>query len=669
MAYWQNGKLFLHGSTQSTVQTVAAVARWTGITPDKVVIISEYTGGGFGSKIPGAISMAIPALLSKKANAPVMMRITREDEHFIGRARPGILARVKLGMRKDGRITAIDMYAICDNGPYDAQGDGRSAGTTISLAYQPETMRWRGLTVLTNTPPKTSQRAPGGMQGIGLFEPMLSKAAKKLGLDQVEIRRINAPAGKAPFGPALPNGKQAYVTSAFVKEALDKGHELFQWEAKKAAYSGKKQGTRRAASASRSARTPAARSASTACSSSSRTAASRSSRASATTAPTRCSTCIARRRKCSASPWEQCDVVFGNTAKNLPWTCISAGSQTAHAMTRAAHAAATDAIKKLQEIAAKAHGGNPDAYKVAGGKVSGPGGSMTLAQAAQKAIELGGKFDGHELPEDINNFTKTSAKNLVGQGLMAVAKDAYPRDGQSQSYVVGFAEVEVDTETGVVKVVDYTAIADVGTVLNPRSLQGSAVRRLDARPRPRQDAALGLRPALRRRAGAALLSEQAADDSRRAVRLQRAKRSDLPDPETPTGVRGVGEPPVGAGLRRDHERDRRCGRRRDLPQVAGLARHHSGGARKRRTADARGAYGARLNRGLRIAGLRIADSIANPQLAIRTRDEEAYMAVIRDVMPVFELYQPASIDDAIKLLDKHGADAWCWPAASTAWTG
>src|SRR5882762_9351795 len=238
MAYWQNGKLFLHGSTQSTVQTVASVARWTGVTPDKVVIISEYTGGGFGSKIPGAVSMAIPALLSKKANAPVMMRITREDEHFI------ILARTKVGFRKDGKILAIDMYTICDNGPYDAQGDARSAGTTVSLAYQPETMRWRGLTVLTNTPPKISQRAPGGMQGVGIVEPIISKAAKKLGLDQVEVRKINAPSGHAPFGPALPNGKQAYVTSAFVREALDKGRELFKWEEKKAAYSGKKQGTK-----------------------------------------------------------------------------------------------------------------------------------------------------------------------------------------------------------------------------------------------------------------------------------------------------------------------------------------------------------------------------------------------------------------------------------------
>ena len=106
---------------------------------------------------------------------------------------------------------------------------------------------------------------------------------------------------------------------------------------------------------------------------------------------------------------------------------------------------------------------------------------MTFAQAAQKAIELGGKYDGHEVPEDINAFTKTSATALAGQGLMAVAKDAYPRDGQSQSYVVGFAEVEVDIETGSVKVLDYTGVADVGTVLNPRSLKGQIFGGVDAR--------------------------------------------------------------------------------------------------------------------------------------------------------------------------------------------
>ena len=76
------------------------------------------------------------------------------------------------------------------------------------------------------------------------------------------------------------------------------------------------------------------------------------------------------------------------------------------------------------------------------------------------------------MPEDINAFTKRRLAALAGQGLMGVANDNYPRDGQSQSYAVGFAEVEVDVETGHYQILDFAAVADVGTVINPRSLQG-----------------------------------------------------------------------------------------------------------------------------------------------------------------------------------------------------
>src|SRR5207244_12777714 len=124
---WKNTKRCMHGSAQSSGQSIAPGARCVGIPADQIVFISEDTGGGFGSKIPSSIFTAIPALLSKKANAPVMMRITREEEYFIGRARPGILERVKGGFRKDGRITALDMYASMDSGPYDAQGDANTA--------------------------------------------------------------------------------------------------------------------------------------------------------------------------------------------------------------------------------------------------------------------------------------------------------------------------------------------------------------------------------------------------------------------------------------------------------------------------------------------------------------------------------------------------------------
>ena len=202
--------------------------------PSNVVFISEYTGGGFGSKITGAISAIIPALLSKKTGAPVMMRISREEEHYIGRARPSLHGRMKVGFTKEGRITAIDMFVVMDNGPYDPQGDANQSGRIVSLMYQPPAMRWRGITVLTNTPPRVSQSQPGGLQGIALMEPILAKAARKLGVDQVAIRRINAPEGKAPIGPPGANGKRPYVTSAFIKEALDRGAEQFEWEKRKA---------------------------------------------------------------------------------------------------------------------------------------------------------------------------------------------------------------------------------------------------------------------------------------------------------------------------------------------------------------------------------------------------------------------------------------------------
>src|SRR3954452_10201150 len=230
MAYWQNGKLFLHGSTQSVARTIDPLAGWLGIDASNIVLISEYCGGGFGSKGAGAVSMVVPALLSKKAGAPVMMRVSREEEHYIGRARTGMVGRARAGFRKDGRIVALDLFIVEDNGAYGPMGDHRSAANAASLIWQPLAMRWRGVASITNTPPRSQQRSPGPMQANGIVEPVVTKAAKQLGLDAVAIRRINSPEGKAPYGPpAEGGGPRRYVTSAFVKQGLDRGAELFNW--------------------------------------------------------------------------------------------------------------------------------------------------------------------------------------------------------------------------------------------------------------------------------------------------------------------------------------------------------------------------------------------------------------------------------------------------------
>ena len=548
MAYWQNGRLYLHGSTQSHMRTAELIAPWMEIDPSQVVFISEYTGGGFGSKGLGATSMVIPALLARKANAPVMMRISREEEHYIGNARTNMHGRARVGFRADGRITALDLFVLQDNGARGARGDHRSAGTATSLVYQPEAMRWQAINVFTNTPTRMFQRSPGEMQGIGIVEQAITKAAQQLGIDQVEMRRINAPTGKAPLGPAGPDGQRRYVTSAFVPEALERGAELFNWN-ERLARSGQRRGTK-------------ARGIGVAVGTHSSGSVGHDGlltirpngrlyvQSGVGNLGTHSLFDLARvAAELLAVPWDKVEVAWGDTSRHVPYSCLSVGSQTTHAMTRANHAAAMDARRKLQEIAARDLGGAPEEYELGDERVfrrSDPGRGLGYAQAATRAIALGGRYDGHELPEDIHSFTLASAAALAGLGLMGVAKDAYPRDGATYSFVAGFAEVEVDLETGKTILIDYLGMADCGTVVNPRSLAGQ----IDG------GSCLGI--------GHALVQKWVYDPH---YGLPLAKRFHhnkpltildipdtlqsaavgLPDPETPVGARGVGEPPVGAG--------------------------------------------------------------------------------------------------------------------------
>jgi CO/xanthine dehydrogenase Mo-binding subunit len=172
---------------------------------------------------------------------------------------------------------------------------------------------------------------------------------------------------------------------------------------------------------------------------------------------------------------------------------------------------------------------------------------MSLAEEAQKANEIGGRYDGHELPPDINAYTRRSAAAMAGQGLMGVAKDTYPRDGTSKSFVAGFAEVEVDIETGRYQVLDMAAVLDCGTVLHPRSLGGQLFGGLMLG----FGHVIGQRFVYDQPFGVPLAKRFY--NSKPPTILDAPPRItwaalDLPDPETPVGARGMGESPVGAGF-------------------------------------------------------------------------------------------------------------------------
>jgi xanthine dehydrogenase molybdenum-binding subunit len=405
------------------------------------------------------------------------------------------------------------------------------------------------VSVATNTPPRVSQRAPGGLQAMAMLEPLMSKAARKLGIDQIEIRKINAPSTGSPFGVTDTKERpRQKVTGAFVREAFDRGAELFNWNERKKR-SGQRKGNKiRGVSAVAS----------------TFVAGSIGFDGLLVIKPdgkmyvhqgignlgTHSVMDTARvAAEVVGMPWEQCEVVWGSTAKNVPWSSVQAGSQTTHAHSRANHAAGMDARRKLQEIAAKDLGGTPDDYDTANARVfrkGNPGRGMTFAAAAKRAIELGGKYDGHEPPAQVNDMTKTSAKALAGQGLMGVAKDEYPRDGQTMSFVAGFAEVEVDVETGYCTILDYLAVADVGTVMHPHGLAGQL----------HGGAVQGFGHARSQKLvydthyGTSLAKRLHHNKPPTILDIPVAMQWDavgIPDPQTPVGAKGIGEAAIGAG--------------------------------------------------------------------------------------------------------------------------
>ena len=550
LAYWDGGKLYVYPSVQSTARSVGPMARYAGVEPSDVVVINEYTGGGFGSKISGYVQAQIPILLSKKIGKPVMMRVTRRDETSFGRARPGTQARIKLGMRADGRITAVDIHSIGDGGPYGGTGDHMNVGGIGSLCYQPLAMRQRGTGIYTNTPPRGAQRGPGGVQSMTMLQPIIQKAAKQLGLDQVEVHKLNAPAGQATFGAPNREGQQGNVSSAFAREAIDKGAELFNWR-ERIQRSGRRTG-------------PKVTGIGMAVSSYAAGASGvdglfvirpdgrmyiKSGIGNLGTGS------VFDMMRAAAEgmdmPWEKCEVAWGDTSRHLPWSCSQGGSSTTHAHTRANWAAVQDATQKMKEIAAGDLGGSPDDYVIGDERVSRRGNRSTglsFARVAQRAIDLGGKFDGHELPEDINGMTTASATALAGQGLMGVAKDNFEEGGRRMSFVAGFAEVEVDVETGEIKVIDYAAGADAGTIMHPKTFEGQifggAIQGFSV--------ALSQKWVYDRRWG--LLVAKRFYNNRPPGILDvpheqpmKWAAADLPDPFNPLGAKGIGEAAEGAG--------------------------------------------------------------------------------------------------------------------------
>lgn len=543
MAYWENGKCYVHGSAQSQSFWIPGLASLLGVEQKDVVLISENTGGGFGSKIGAYPIAGLPGYFSKKIGRPVQLRVTREQEYYMGSARVGFQGWIKMGFGEDGRATAADVFIVEDIGPNATGGDASSAGGAVSLVYDPEAMRFRGLPVLTNTTPRGAQRGPGQNQIAAVMAPIMDKAAAELGLDRVEIRRINA-----AHNDTIVYADRQPVTSAYMKEAIDQGAEMFDWENRKnqpkrngskvrglgigqgyhsAGANGFDGLVRITPDGKVHVHTGVGNLGTYSYASTARAA--------------------LEVLKCE---WDDCVIHRGNTEANLPWNSYQAGSVSIFTHTRTNYVAAMDALDKMKQIAADTMGGEPDEYDIDGQRVfriDNDAQGMSYGAIAARAVQLGGSYSGQSYPDDIHEVTQRSVQNLAGSGLIGVSKDNLKREGVIPGLAVAFVEIELDTETGRYDILDYVGIAECGTVVHPKGLaqqmKGGAVwgMGMAATERHVYDPQNGL--------PANVGYHQCGIPSYLDVPSEtRTGAVDIADPQNPFGARGIGEPAMGCSV-------------------------------------------------------------------------------------------------------------------------
>lgn len=183
---WKPGKMTVYASTQSVAGMRDEFAEYFDIPQSEVRVVSEFTGGGFGAKHSAGIYGPMAATLSKKTGRPVWLMLDRKEEHVSEGNRPNSIQYLKIGVKKDGKLTAIQQKSHGTAGIALGAGVGRIA----QVLYDCPNFSTEQYDVYTNGGPGAAWRAPGNVQGAFGVEQAIDELAEKLGMDPLAYRDI-----------------------------------------------------------------------------------------------------------------------------------------------------------------------------------------------------------------------------------------------------------------------------------------------------------------------------------------------------------------------------------------------------------------------------------------------------------------------------------------------
>ena len=406
---WQGDVLHVYISTQYIWGIRQAVADTLGLPEDKVRVVCEFMGGGFGSKNSPDEYTYIAAELAKRTGRPVRCALTRREEHTSAGNRNATIQRLRAGARSDGTIVALDGEFTNSVG---WSGWNASTEGPMRMLYDCENVRTVTYGAQLNTPPMKAFRAPGFVEGTFGLECLVDEVAARLDVDPLELRRRNYANSNegTPFSSknledcyrrAEPHWERRHEvrasSDATWKRGVGMASQIWYGGGGPPSYAWVRLGS--------------------------------DGRATVITAMQDIGTGTRTAMAQIAAeelglPLEHVDVVLGDSARG-PYASISAGSSTLPSMGPAVRAAAADAREQVEDIA-----------------------------------EQRGLAKGTPLEEIVGVLEESQ---ILGKG----ARGPNPTGMSVLTFGVHVVEVAVDVETGEIVVERVAAIHDVGRIVNP----------------------------------------------------------------------------------------------------------------------------------------------------------------------------------------------------------
>jgi xanthine dehydrogenase molybdenum-binding subunit len=452
------GRLTVYSSTQAPFMVRGTLSEVLGIPMSKIRVITENMGGGFGAKQDLYQHEYLAALLALRTGQPVRFEFSRAETFISGRSRHPVTVELKQGVTKEGVLTARQARYIANSGAYGSHGPGITWVGSASLGslHRCENVNIEGLCVYTNAPIAGAFRGYGAPQAYFALETQMDEIANALGIDPIELRKRNA-IRPGEIGPA-----STPFTDNQLPICLDRGAARIGWERRNLAGGA----NTRVAPTGKAVHTgKTVRGIGVACELHSATAYPETReianaavainedgtvqlRIGSADLGTGAKTVLAQ--ICAETLgvcYEDISVLAGDTDL-VPYDLGAYASRTTYIAGGAVQQASREARDRLLQLASA--------------KLDVPADDLSIQQSL---IRIAGRPDATvPIAQIVGAQQGAPAETITGQ--------ARNQPLNAYSFAAQFAEVEVDTETGQVRVLRMVAVHDIGKAINPAAAEG-----------------------------------------------------------------------------------------------------------------------------------------------------------------------------------------------------